>query len=43
MIRANELRIGNWINVTHIHFNETEISTIQIDDLVRIQELTLPV
>lgn len=36
MIQANELRIGNYINVTHVHFKESEISTIQIDDLVRI-------
>jgi hypothetical protein len=33
---ANELRIGNYVNVTHTYFNETEIGTIQIDDLVRL-------
>jgi hypothetical protein len=36
MIPINELRKGNWVNVSHVHFKETEISTIQIDDLVRI-------
>jgi hypothetical protein len=36
MIQPNELRIGNWVNVTHVHFKETEIDTIKIDDLVRI-------
>ena len=36
MIQASDLRIGNFVNVTHVQFNETEESTIQIDDLVRI-------